>query len=69
MHFLHNRQQNKHLFCPEIIVLLLNIETAEAAAVMFDEKLGYEGEAARDAYKNLFCWLGDQDLKTLAKKI
>ena len=30
--------------------------------------MGFEGEAAREAYKNLSCWLGDQDLKKLAKK-
>ena len=35
---------------------------------MFDEMMGFEGEAAREAYKNLSCWLGDQDLKKLAKK-
>ena len=35
---------------------------------MFDEMMGFEGDATREAYTNLFCWLGDQDLKKLAKK-
>ena len=36
---------------------------------MFDEMMGFEGDATREEYKNLFCWLGDQDLKKLAKKL
>ena len=34
---------------------------------MFDEMMGFEGDATRETYKNLSCWLGDQDLKKLTK--
>ena len=49
------------------IVLRLTAKSAKGATVMFDEMMGFDGEPTREAYKNLSCWLGDQDLNKLAK--